>query len=149
MSNLHTTFETYLKKENLRYTQQKKDIVQAILDQKDHFEIDAFISSEFNKGTQLSRATVYRTVKQLLDANLIQKINIGDGKICYEHNPKLEHHDHIICNGCGRIYEMKNITIQTEIEKECQHLDFTPEYRSFHIYGKCNNCNTTKTDEKN
>ena len=29
----------------------------------------------------MARATVYRTVKQLLDANLIQKINAGNGRI--------------------------------------------------------------------
>ena len=93
MSSLHEKFETFLIQNQQRYTEQKKEIVSAILEKRDHFEIDEFISEEHVKGNRLARATVYRTVKQLLDANLIQKINAGNGRIYYEYNEELEHHD--------------------------------------------------------
>ena len=140
MSDLHEKFSNYLIEKKQRYTQQKKDIVMAILEKKDHFEIDEFISTVHLKGQRLARATVYRTIKQLLDANLIQKINAGNGRIYYEYNEALEHHDHIICNQCGSIMEIKNKTIETTINKECEKLNFKPEYRSIHIYGICANC---------
>ena len=140
MSNLHAEFETFLEEQNQRYTTQKKEIVSAILSKKDHFEIDEFISEVHLSGKRLARATVYRTVKQLLDANLIQKINAGNGRVYYEYNEELEHHDHMICNQCGKILEIKNKTIDKAINNECKKLSFTAEYRSLHIYGTCSDC---------
>ena len=102
MVNLHEKFSEYLKTENQRYSDQKKEIVNAIIEKKDHFEIDTFISEVHLKGKRMARATVYRTVKQLLDANLIQKINAGNGRIFYEYNETLDQHDHMICNKCGK-----------------------------------------------
>ncbi|MEK9727214.1 MAG: Fur family transcriptional regulator [Candidatus Margulisiibacteriota bacterium] len=140
MNNLHEKFSTYLNNHAQRYTTQKKEIVNAILDKKEHFEIDEFISEKHMQGQRLARATVYRTIKQLLDAKLIQKISGSNGRIYYEYNEVLEHHDHLICNSCGKIFEIKNKTIEQSIKNECQKLDFAPEYRSLHIYGTCKGC---------
>ena len=140
MTDIHEEFKTYLEKNDLRYSSQKKEILKAIVEQNDHFEIDEFISTMYGKGKNFSRATVYRTVKQLLEAKLIQKIATQDGRIFYEFNQALEHHDHIICNHCGKIYEIKDKIIEIKIKEECDKLNFTPEYRSVHIYGSCEEC---------
>jgi Fur family ferric uptake transcriptional regulator len=140
LTSLHSKFETYLVDQGLRYTGQKKDIIDAILTKTDHFEIDEFISEMHVKGCRVARATVYRTVKQLLDAKLIQKISGSSGRIYYEYNDGLEHHDHVICNQCGKILEIKNKTIERAIQNECKALQFKQEYRSLHIYGTCHTC---------
>ena len=57
MINIHNDFGNFLEKNDQRYTFQKKEIVDAIIDQKDHFEIDEFISLMFTKGKSFSRAT--------------------------------------------------------------------------------------------
>jgi len=140
MNDLHDKFTEYLKKQDQRYTTQRKEIVNAIINKKDHFEIDEFISEVHLQGQRLARATVYRTVKQLLDAKLIQKIDAGNGRIYYEYNETLQHHDHIICNQCGKILEIKNDRIEEAIKVECKKLQFQSEYRSLHIYGTCKEC---------
>lgn len=140
MTSLHSRFEAYLNQKKGRYTQQKKDIVDAILNRNDHFEIDAFISDLHMAGCRIGRATVYRTVKQLLDANLIQKINGPNGRIYYEYNEAMAHHDHVICSQCGSISEIKNNIIERAIKNECKNLKFKQEYRSLHIYGTCHRC---------
>jgi Fur family ferric uptake transcriptional regulator len=138
--SLHDTFQDYLSQRNLRYTAQKRAIVSAILDSANYFEIDTFISERYTNGEHLARATVYRTIKQLLDANLIQKINASNGRVYYECNESLNHHDHIICNACGKIMEIKNPAIELALKSECHAIGFTIEYRSVHIYGRCNDC---------
>tara|TARA_A100001011_G_C13870691_1_gene658852 strand:+ start:216 stop:650 length:435 start_codon:yes stop_codon:yes gene_type:complete len=140
MTNMHEKFQTYLEEKDQRYSAQKKEIFDAIIKQNDHFEIDSFISEMYTKGRNFSRATVYRTVKQLLDAKLIQKIAAQDGKVFYECNEELEHHDHIICNQCGKIFEIKDKSIEKKIQEECNKINFKIEYRSVHIYGICEAC---------
>jgi len=141
MSKFHRTFEDYLKKEGSRYTTQKKEIVVEIGKTKKHFEIDDFLAQMRTQKKEFSRATVYRTVKQLFEAGLIQKIRTKDGKVFYEQKFIKKHHDHIICNQCGKIIEIKDDKIGKFVANYCNNINFEPEYRSLHIYGVCRKCN--------
>ncbi|NQY75090.1 MAG: transcriptional repressor [Candidatus Margulisbacteria bacterium] len=140
MKNHHTSFETYLTDNDGRYTEQKRCIVDEIFKIQDHFEVESFIDSIRQNHHKFSRATVYRTIKQLLDAGLIQKISTRDGKIFYEHNFSKKQHDHLICNSCGKILEIKEDSIDTYLEQFCKELGFHTEYRSLHLYGQCQQC---------
>ena len=138
--NPHKAFEEYLSTHEGRYTLQKRVIVDEIFKIKDHFEIEDFIDRLRADKAKLSRATVYRTVKQLLDAGLIQKISTRDGKVFYERSNPDTHHDHIICNSCGKILEIKESFITDYLSIYCQKIGFLPEYRSLHLYGECSKC---------
>ncbi len=139
--NPHKVFETYLAQHEGRYTSQKRVIVDTIFKIKHHFEVEDFIDTlRADPLHKLSRATVYRTVKQLLDAGLLQKIATRDGRVFYERSVPEKHHDHLICNSCGKILEIKEDVIETYLEQVCAKMDFAPEYRSLHVYGQCGKC---------
>ena len=140
MKKYLTRFEAYLEKTGGRFTSQKVAIVDEIDKTRTHFEIEAFIDKIRAKDKKFSRATVYRTVKQLLDAGLIQKISMQDGKVFYERTPDHQQHDHLICNVCGRILEIHDEAVGQLLDVLCQKIGFEPEYRSLHIYGKCGKC---------
>ncbi len=140
MKNYHKVFEDYLNKNEGRYTVQKRAIADEIFKVKQHFEVENFIDKLRAEGKKFSRATVYRTIKQLLDAGLLQKISTKDGKVFYEKAVPDKHHDHLICNSCGKILEIKETVIEEYLEKVCQKVDFHPEYRSLHLYGQCGKC---------
>lgn len=141
---LHQAFETYLQKNDSRYTTQKKLIFTEILKTKRHFEVEAFLNSLNKKNLSYSRATVYRTIKQLLDAHLIQKVSTQDGKVFYEPCKEQKQHDHIICKDCGKIFEILEPNIETFLKTYCEHLNFDIEYRSLHVYGVCGDCKSKK-----
>lgn len=140
MSKHHDLFEEYLKENEGRYTSQKREIVDAIAKMKHHFEIEEFIEKVRLSQRKFSRATVYRVVKQLLDAGLIQKISTRDGKVYYEHNFTKRQHDHIICNSCGKISEIMEDDIGDFLGEYCEKIGFALEYRSLHLYGICRDC---------
>lgn len=137
--NLHILFEDYLTSNDGRYTSQKKTIITAIEKLKGHFEVEDFID-QFRKNEKLSRATVYRTIKQLLDAGLLQKISTRDGKIYYEKSNPQKEHTHLICNICGKIFELKEPEMDKIIQKYCHKIGFLSQYQSIHIYGQCKSC---------
>lgn len=139
-SDPHILFEQYLITVDSRYTQQKRRICNVIFSKKDHFEIENFILELRTKNIEFSRATLYRTLKQLLDANLIQKVTTKEGKVFYEQSIEEGQHDHIICNNCGKIYEITGDEINTYLAKFCSRIKFTPQYRSLHLYGLCSSC---------
>ena len=134
---IHEQFQEFLEKNDSRYSTQKKTILTEVLKTKKHFEIEEFLLTLYKKNQKIGRATVYRTVKQLLEAGLIQKISTKDGKVYYESSPDQVHLDHIICNDCGKITEVKDPKIETLIKTHCEKLGFIPTYRSLHIYADC------------
>ncbi len=142
--NAHTLFETYLSNNESRYTTQKKAIATEIFESKDHFEVEDFIDNIRAKNKKFSRATVYRTIKQLLAARLLQKISSIDSKILYEHSTPQDHHAHVICNICGKIFEIEEASVKSIIDSECKKLGVIPQYLSLHVYGQCKDPATCK-----
>ena len=140
MKKKHTLFESYLRKNDGRYTQQKQEVATEIFKTKGHFEVENFIDDFRTTTKKLSRATVYRTIKQLLDAGLLQKISTRNGKIYYEQSTPQNNHAHVICNDCGNIQEIRDKKLNEFINIYCTKLNFTAEYQSLHVYGTCKKC---------
>ncbi len=140
MKNPHKVFEEFLATQESRYTSQKRAIAEKIFGTKSHFEVEDFIVKLRTENNKLSRATVYRTIKQLLDAGLLQKISTRDGKVFYEKSVSDKQHDHLICNSCGKILEIKDEAITKYLDALCKQQEFSADYRSIHIYGTCKQC---------
>src|SRR5215211_3471962 len=48
----------------------------------------------------IGRATVYRTIKLMLDQGLLCRLIMGDGSVSYRMSHKAHHH-HLVCVTCG------------------------------------------------
>ena len=59
----------------------------------------------------VGRATVYRTIKLLLEAGVICKLAMPSGAPKYS-LARAEHHHHTICVGCGTVGEFRDSTIE-------------------------------------
>jgi len=101
-----------LKKEGLRYTNQRQAVWDEIKSNEDHRDAEEIFSALRKNNLNVSRATVYRTIDVLYKNNLIRKIELGDSPAKYENKVNSEHHDHIICVQCGKIEEFVDETIE-------------------------------------
>ena len=102
-----------LKKEGLRYTNQRQAVWDEIKSNEDHRDAEEIYNALRKNNLNVSRATVYRTIDVLYKNNLIRKIELGDSPAKYENKVNSEHHDHIICVQCGKIEEFVDETIET------------------------------------
>ena len=110
-----------LKKEGLRFTEQRKSIWDEITSSDDHREAEDILLSLRKKNINVSRATVYRTIDVLVKNNLVRKLDIGDAPSKYENKIDSHHHDHMICLETGDIIEFYNEeleNLQDEIAKK-------------------------------
>ena len=100
----------------LRLTDQRKTIVklleETIMDTKFHPDVDELHKRAVIIDKRISIATVYRTVKLLEEANIIDKHEFKAGKSRYE-AVTATHHDHLIDVNTGEIIEF----VDEEIEK--------------------------------
>ena len=79
MAPLCSVFRRYLRSLNLKYTSERADMLNAVMEQDGLFEADSLMDSMRQGGHRVSKATLYRTVKLLREAGIIQEVLI-DGK---------------------------------------------------------------------
>jgi Fur family ferric uptake transcriptional regulator len=106
MTDIIKKFVNYCKSNSIKITEQRKVIVKAVADSSDHPDVDQVYVRAKSIDDKISIATVYRTVKLLEEAKIVEKHDFGDGKARYEIDD--EHHDHIINLENGEIIEFFN-----------------------------------------
>ncbi|MFM0221375.1 Fur family transcriptional regulator [Paraburkholderia dipogonis] len=87
----------------------------------------------------MSLATVYRVLGQLVDADLLSGVAFGDGRMVYELNDGTRH-DHLVCTVCGRIYEFFDAEIEARQQSVANSLDFAVTGRQLVLFGICAEC---------
>jgi len=109
-------FKAHLKKNNLKFTTERFQILEEVFETHEHFEADELLDILKDKGFRVSRATVYRTLDVLVQCGLVNKLNFGGSSAKYEHVYGHTHHDHIITDD-GEIIEFYDERIE-ELQKE-------------------------------
>lgn len=84
----------------------------------------------------LGIATVYRTIKSLVEEGLITPIDVPGQQTCYE-SAELEHHHHFHCRECGRVYDIDGCL--PGISQMCPP-GFRAEDHEIFFYGRCPEC---------
>ena len=70
-------------KKGIRMTSQRQVIVGVIGDSEDHPDVDELYRRAVDEDSTISIATVYRTVKLLEEAGVIERLEFGDGRARY------------------------------------------------------------------
>tara|TARA_B100000963_G_scaffold98847_1_gene85423 strand:+ start:631 stop:1038 length:408 start_codon:yes stop_codon:yes gene_type:complete len=104
---------------NIRMTSQRQIIIQVIEESDDHPDVDQLYLRAVEFDNTISIATVYRTVKLLEEAGLLERLEFGDGRSRYEEAG--EHHEHLVDIETGEVHEFYNEKLEmlkTEIARE-------------------------------
>jgi Fur family ferric uptake transcriptional regulator len=127
----------FLRDKNLRLTDQRRKIASIALSHGSHFEIQELVREVRRKHAEISPATVYRNVKTLCQAGLLQEtLESRSGVTLYERTES-EHHDHIVCLDCGLIFEFHNAAIEKAQTKAIRAMGFHETRHQHVIYAKC------------
>ncbi len=128
----------YLAKHHLKHTKQRDTILEAFLSASGHVSSEELYHSIRDLNPRIGYTTVYRTMKLLVDAGLAQDRHFEDGVARYE--VEHQHHDHLVCLGCGKIVEFHDPTIEeSQLEVAAKH-DFEILRHRHELYGRCRDC---------
>jgi Fur family ferric uptake transcriptional regulator len=84
-------------------------------------------------------ATVYRVLTQFESAGLVERHHFEGGSSVFELT-SVDHHDHIVCNGCGCVEEFFDQVIENQQEAIAKKYGFTITDHSMYLYGLCQDC---------
>jgi Fur family ferric uptake transcriptional regulator len=127
----------FLTAQNLKYTEQRWSIAKLILETGGHLDAQQIVDNVKHAYPEIGAATVYRSIKVLCDAHLLEKSHQDvEGRVLYE-LPDEEHHDHIICLDCGEIFEFHDDTIENLQIRVAEKLGFKLRGHRHVIHGSC------------
>ncbi|MET3354787.1 UNVERIFIED_ORG: Fur family ferric uptake transcriptional regulator [Xanthobacter viscosus] len=131
-SNMSVIEEACLAK-GMRMTEQRRIIARVLSGAQDHPDVEELHRRAVAIDDNISISTVYRTVKMLEDAGIIERHDFGDGRARYEQMPD-EHHDHLIDLRSGHVIEFRSEEIEALQEAIARRLGFKLRGHRLELY---------------
>jgi Fur family transcriptional regulator, ferric uptake regulator len=89
----------------------------------------------------VGRASVYRTLEQLEELKLVQRLEMGRGMASYERiAPSGEHHHHVVCENCGRVEPFEDPGLERAIGRLEDRVGFEVSEHEVVLRGRCPRC---------
>jgi len=140
-------FKHFIKSQGLRQSRQRDRVVETFLSLKGHTSAEELLSKVRKKDKRVGLTTVYRTLKLLTRCGLAVERKFNRQVSTFEPGRVGQHHDHLICLGCGRIMEFENKSIETLQKAVAQKHAFFISHHVLELYGYCLEC-SKKTKKK-
>jgi Fur family ferric uptake transcriptional regulator len=128
-------FRRFLKRQGLKFTTERAEILNAVLEKDGVFEADQLMMEMRDAGYRVSKATIYRTLKHLLDAQIICEVLIDSRQAHYELSIGKRRQGHLVCIETGRIVEIPSPWLEPVQARICREHGFEPVSYRFVIYG--------------
>lgn len=87
------------------YSKQREEIIGIIQELYNHPTAEEIYFLTKQKDPAVSRSTVYRNLGVLVKKGIVNQIAISNGPDRYDYIKNREHHGHIVCSKCGKMYD--------------------------------------------
>src|SRR3954449_8967368 len=104
-------FREFLEIRGEKLTEPRRILIGHIFSSHKHFDADELVAELHAAGRRVSRATVYRTLRLLVEAGLLRELRLTN-RTAYEHDYGYPSHDHLHCSRCNAIVEFRNDEIR-------------------------------------
>jgi len=123
----------------MRVTSKRNIICEVLEKSGGHLNAEEVYHLAKKKDKSIGVATVYRTLKIMKDAGVIEGQTFGQDYNRFE-SPTKDHHDHLVCTSCGKIDEFVNEKLEEMKEKVSEKNHFKMLSHKLEIYGLCADC---------
>lgn len=135
-------FREFLRDRGLKYTGERQHILQAVMRSTEHFEAEQLLLDMRQASRKVGKATVYRTLKLLVECGIVKEVHFSNKQVHYEHTYGQDPHDHMVCRRCGRIIEFDAADVVRLRAVLAAPMNFHVLSHRFQIIGLCQTCVT-------
>ncbi len=132
-------FKQHLRKSGLKSTSQRDVIAKVFFANDRHSSVEELYNEVKEVNARIGYATVYRTMKLLTECGLAVERHFRDGEARYERAEEA-HHDHLICESCGKIVEFEEEQIEKLQREVARRSGFELRGHKMELYGLCRDC---------
>jgi Fur family transcriptional regulator, ferric uptake regulator len=151
-------FREFLRDRGLKYTPERERIVRAVMRNDEHFEAEQLLrdvgqstpletgpgerpgTRRVSRATPVGKATVYRTLKLLVECGIVKEVHFSNKQVHYEHTYGQDPHDHMVCRRCRRIIEFDAADVVRLRTVLAAGRHFHALSHRFQIMGLCEAC---------
>ncbi len=134
----HARLSAYLARRGLRQTKQREAILESFFATLGHVSSEELHERVRKRNPEIGAATVYRTLKLLVEAGVARASTFQEGITVYERAG--EHHDHLICQECGEIIEFECEEIERLQAEIARRHGYRLTRHRHHLFGYCPRC---------
>ena len=144
-SEVNLRYKNYIQANNLKSSKRRDLIFSYVSKTRGHFTADRIYQEMMKIDPGIGIATVYRTIRLLVDCGVLTEHTFGEKRGYFEINEiSSRHHDHLICTSCGEIIEFQCDLIEDDKERIAKQYQFKINSHKLEIFGKCNKCQQIK-----
>jgi Fur family transcriptional regulator, ferric uptake regulator len=133
------TFLHALRQRGIRITPQREMIIDALAHGECHMTADEIYEQVSEHTHVMNITTVYRTLDLMVEAGLVSRANLSDGRMTYatsQHGPHL----HLVCRLCGYTADADSELLATFVEQVKSQYHFWADWQHLSIQGTCQAC---------
>ena len=135
--------ETISRRENLRFTNQRRQVLEALLES--HVPASAYDVIDRLAGhgaPRLAPVSIYRALDFLVTHNFAHRIESKNAYVACDRGAECEPGAtlFLICDNCGAAGEASSEALGTLVNAETKKRDFLPRLRVLEIRGLCARC---------
>ena len=126
-AGIRERLDEFIRRKGLRRTTQRDAVISSAFSKDEHFTAEELYERVRKKHPDVSRATVYRTLLLLVEADLLRAIDLGENQTTYDPNfHDKPSHNHLLCIDCGRVVEFEDAHIDLLNDCVTRRLGFKP-----------------------
>jgi Fur family transcriptional regulator, ferric uptake regulator len=137
-------FHSRLRDRGLKSTSPRDDIARVFFELGRHISAEELYTEVKKISPHVGYATIYRTLKLLKECALLSERHFDEGQARYEVAGE-HHHDHFICESCGKIVEFEDDEIERMQQSVARKLGVTLRRHKLELYGLCADCHRQST----
>jgi Fur family peroxide stress response transcriptional regulator len=131
-------FRLRCREKGVRFTSQRRVVLQTVLQLNSHPTADEIYSSHTVRRAGISRATVYRTLENLVQSGAIIKIGHAGNAIRYD--GRIELHHHLVCFQCNAVTDVANAGLDAIPIPDTSAFGFIVKDLRVQLSGLCRHC---------
>ncbi len=139
-------FETLWRQKGVPLTVQRRMVMEALLNHTDHPTVDEVFAEVKNRIPGISRTTVYRVLETLVQLGFARKTHHFNTAARFDGNT--EHHDHLVCLGCGEVADFEDDRFHPVRLPETQCTGFEITDYSVYFEGLCAACRKSSSPRR-
>lgn len=120
-------------------TAQRRLLLELLGEANGHLDAKELYRRASARDESISPATVYRSLNLFKQLGLIEERRLGKIRCYYEmkHSPE---HQHMICQGCGKVLEFKTPLVQELVDTIQREHRFNVTKAELYLEGYCEQC---------
>jgi len=136
-------FRSFITKKGFRNTPEREEIIMEIFSGHNHFDVDEIYLRLRQKGSKISKASIYRSLPLIKECGLIKEVWFEDGHMHYEHVYGHGPHCHLRCIRCGKVVEFVEEGLQEIGARIGKESGFQIVDHRLELIGHCSECRNT------